>query len=166
MLTLYHGSTQPIEHPLAKAGRPDLDFGKGFYLTKLQSQAERWAVRMRLIRAQETAWVSIYEFNYEKAFDPKLFRSISFESYNRQWLDFIAASRKGQQPWLGYDVIEGGVANDRVIDTVEDYISGIITAEQALGQLVYTTPNHQMCLLNKSLIDTCLRFTGSFQIEP
>lgn len=39
--------------------------------------------------------------------------------YDIQWLDFIVASRKGQKPWEEYDIIEGGVANDQVIDTVE-----------------------------------------------
>lgn len=41
-ITLYHGSTLSIEHPLAKVGRADLDFGRGFYLTSLRSQAEQW----------------------------------------------------------------------------------------------------------------------------
>ena len=36
-----------------------------------------------------------------------------------------------------YDIVEGGVANDNVIDTVEDYENNVITAEQALGQLKY-----------------------------
>ena len=35
-ITLYHGSTLSIEHPLAKVGRADLDFGRGFYLTSLR----------------------------------------------------------------------------------------------------------------------------------
>lgn len=39
-ITLYHGSTLSIEHPLAKVGRADLDFGRGFYLTSLRSQAD------------------------------------------------------------------------------------------------------------------------------
>ena len=43
-----------------------------------------------------------------------------------------------------YDMVEGGIANDNVIDTVEDYENGIITAEQALGQLIYKKLNHQM----------------------
>jgi len=41
-----------------------------------------------------------------------------------------------------YDIVEGGVANDNVIDTVEDYENGIITAEQALGQ----------CAIRRSII--------------
>ena len=81
------------------------------------------------------------------------------------WLNFIVASRNGKQPWTGYDIIEGGVANDRVIDTIEDYLNDIITIEQALGQLVYAQPNHQICLLNQQLIDTHLHFDKSFPLD-
>ena len=58
-----------------------------------------------------------------------------------------------------YDIVEGGVANDNVIDTVEDYEKGIITAEQALGQLKYKKVNHQLCILNQAVIDKYLTFT-------
>jgi hypothetical protein len=58
-------------------------------------------------------------------------------------------------------VIEGGVANDNVIDTVEDYENGIITAEQALGQLIYKKVNHQICIRSQIVIDTCLKFIGA-----
>lgn len=57
-----------------------------------------------------------------------------------------------------YDIVEGGVANDNVIDTVEDYENGIITANQALGQLIYKKVNHQVCILNQEIIDKYLKF--------
>lgn len=60
-----------------------------------------------------------------------------------------------------YDIVEGGVANDNVIDTVEDYENGIITARQALGQLIYKKVNHQVCILNQEIIDKYLRFIAS-----
>ena len=63
-ITLYHGSTLSIEHPLAKVGRADLDFGRGFYLTSLRSQAERWATRVQLLRASTTAWINVYAVSY------------------------------------------------------------------------------------------------------
>ena len=43
MLTLYHGSTTIVEQPFVKVGRLNLDFGRGFYLTKYKEQAEVWA---------------------------------------------------------------------------------------------------------------------------
>lgn len=61
-----------------------------------------------------------------------------------------------------YDVIEGGVANDNVIDTVEDYENGRLTAEQALGQLRYKEVNHQLCIRNQEIIDKHLHFLNSY----
>ena len=147
-ITLYHGSTLSIEHPLAKVGRADLDFGRGFYLTSLRSQAEQWAARVQLLRASTTAWINVYEFDMDAAIKAG-FKLLRFDAYDQQ----------------DYDIIEGGVANDRVIDTIEDYLNDIITIEQALGQLVYAQPNHQICLLNQQLIDTYLHFDNSFPLD-
>jgi hypothetical protein len=84
-----------------------------------------------------------------------------FDAYDMEWLNYVIDCRRGGESQLQYDVIEGGVANDNVIDTVEDYENGIITAEQALGQLVYKKVNHQICIRSQAVIDACLRFTGS-----
>ena len=54
-MILYHGATVRVEHPLCDFGRPDLDFGRGFYLTDLQEQAEEWAA-VRLILARNLAY--------------------------------------------------------------------------------------------------------------
>ena len=36
ILELYHGGTVRIENPIVSCGRPDLDFGPGFYLTDIE----------------------------------------------------------------------------------------------------------------------------------
>lgn len=40
MITLYHGTYLAIQNPLAKIGRKNLDFGPGFYLTRIEEQAK------------------------------------------------------------------------------------------------------------------------------
>ena len=35
-MILFHGSILKIERPLAHVGREHLDFGRGFYLTKIE----------------------------------------------------------------------------------------------------------------------------------
>lgn len=65
-----------------------------------------------------------------------------------------------------FDAVEGGVANDNVIDTVEDYEKGVITAEQALGQLRYKEVNHQLCILNQTVIDKYLIFIECITLQP
>lgn len=77
-----------------------------------------------------------------------------------EWLDFVVACRQGKDN-TDYDIVEGGVANDQVIDTVEDYENGRITAEQALDQLRFKTPNNQICFRNQAAIDRFLKFVGS-----
>lgn len=64
-----------------------------------------------------------------------------------------------------FDIVEGGVANDNVIDTVEDYENGIITAEQALGQLKYKEVNHQICILNQDIVDKYLSFVSAEELR-
>ena len=43
---------------------------------------------------------------------------------------------------------------------------GIISAEQALGQLRYKPVNHQLCIINQSVIDRCLRFVEAVTLTP
>ena len=68
--------------------------------------------------------------------------------------------RRGEEPWKDYDIIEGGVANDQVIDT-GDYYAGRITAEQAIGQLRFAKPTHQMCISRQIIVDSCLHFIAT-----
>lgn len=162
-MKLYHGSYLSVPAPLTGIGRRELDFGPGFYVTNLREQAERWAKRVCVIRALETPVISIYEF--DEALLPSEVRRLHLESYDRKWLDFVVSSRCGKEPWKEYDIIEGGVANDQVIDTVEDYYSGRITAEQAIGQLRYAKPTHQMCINSQRIVDRCLRFITAEPID-
>jgi hypothetical protein len=156
-MKVYHGSIQEIRFPLAKAGRPNLDFGRRFYVTDIRRQAEEWAERIGL-RMVETPMLNIYELDMDLV--RSKFRVLKFEDYNKEWLDFIVASRSGKTPWVDFDMVEGGVANDRVIDTIEAYMIGNITQEMALGELAKHRPNNQLCLINQALIDECLRFVS------
>ena len=55
-------------------------------------------------------------------------------------------------------------ADDRVVDTVESYIAGLMGVEEALKRLTFLVPNNQICLLNQRLIDRCLRFVNFTRI--
>ena len=165
MKTLYHGSYLRVSQPLAKAGRKNLDFGHGFYLTIIKEQAEAWA---RIIASRKgrniKPVVSVFQFDEEKAKADGI-RFKVFDAYDIEWLDYVVDCRKGKDVSNDFDAVEGGVANDNVIDTVEDYEKGIITAEQALGQLKYKKVNHQICILNQTVIDNYLKFVESFTLE-
>lgn len=162
-MILYHGSLVVVERPLVGIGRSDLDFGPGFYLTKHREQAERWAKIRSGRKKNSEAFLNIYEFD-RNSLNNAVYKLLSFEDYNKEWLDFVAFSRKGMRPWLGYDAIEGGIANDSVITTVDLYVDGIITVEQALDKLVNTELRHQICIANQVLVDSCLTFKQSIRL--
>ena len=150
---LYHGSNVIVKHPLVNIGRKDLDFGPGFYLTPLLEQASKWAVRIKTIRRAEHAIINIYNFHL-----PINYRIKRFDAYDKEWLDFIVDSRAGKQPWKSFDIVEGGVADDRVIDAVEAYINGYADVEHTLSKLLYHKPNYQICILNQEIVDKYLQF--------
>ena len=154
-MILYHGATMRVEHPLCDFGRADLDFGRGFYLTDLQEQAEEWAARQADSR-KETGILNVYEFDKDSAIEQYQYQL--FPAYDRDWLHFIVNSRNGLKPWADYDIIEGGIANDRVVDTVNLYSLGLMDEETALSRLSEHKPNSQICILNQEVIEKYLSF--------
>lgn len=165
MIELFHGSTVEVSAPLVNLGREGVDFGRGFYLTRLETQASSWARTVAERRKYNTPVLNSYEFDIGAAKEQAGSRYKVFDSYNLEWLEYVIDCRRGGFLQDNFDVVEGGVANDKVIDTVEDYEKGIITAEQALGQLAYKEVNHQIAILSQAVIDSCLTFKRSFRLQ-
>ena len=163
-ITVYHGSYAEIKNPMTNVGRKNLDFGQGFYLTNIKEQAEAWSKIIATRKGKNIKpIVNVYNFDYFRTKNIG-YRFNEFETYNIEWLKFVVDCRNGKDVFSDYDIVIGGVANDKVIDTVEDYEKGIITAEQALGQLRYKDVNHQICILNQEIIDYCLEFVESYTL--
>ena len=110
-----------------------------------------------------TGIISYYLFDFDQAVAE--FRFKKFECYDREWLHFIVDCRNGKTVWKAFDIIEGGVANDRVIDTVENYMAGMIDEERALGLLAMHQPNNQICILNQEVVDKYLKFEKSTKMK-
>jgi len=163
MIQVFHGSNVVVQEPLVGIGREHLDFGLGFYVTALPAQAEEWAGNKARYYMQQEGAVSVYEFDMEAAVEG--FRFHKFEHYDREWLHFIVGNRRGGNEWQQWDIIEGGVANDRVIDTVENYMAGLIDEETALGLLAQHQPNHQICIVKQEVVDKYLHFVNSYQVQ-
>lgn len=156
-MEIYHGSNIAITQPLAQAGRRNLDFGRGFYTTRLRSQALKWAFLVASRKQKNPQGImSVYELD-EECFTAEDYVYKKFPVYDMEWLEFVVACRQGTD-YTNYDIVEGGVANDQVIDTVEDYENGRITADQALDQLKYKKPNNQICFRNQVIIDKYMHF--------
>lgn len=157
MLKVYHGATHIVESPLCHIGRDNLDFGKGFYVTDIKKQAISWATRV--VNLGLPQWLNIYDLDFDKLSQEA--RCKIFTAYDEEWLNFIVDSRSGKKPWKHFDYIEGGIADDRVITTIEDYLNGDISMEYALKRLSEHQPNNQICLLSQELVDKYLHFIAA-----
>lgn len=98
--------------------------------------------------------------SYKEVFSRMMSLGKLFTEYDEEWLDFIVESRLGNKPWQQFDYIEGGVANDRIIDTINLYMSDLMPRDVALGRLAEHRPNNQMCILNQTIIDNFLKYNG------
>jgi hypothetical protein len=156
-MIIYHTSNLVVSNPDVYHSRKHLDFGNGMYLTPLEKQARDYG--QRFIRRGEPAIMNIYEFADEI---PDFNRKI-FPAYDGEWLDYVVACRKGL-PHEQYDIIEGGIADDNVFDTVDLYLQGIYTRDQALDQLRWKKPNHQICIASQKVIDRYLKFVESITL--
>ena len=128
------------------------------HLTAIREQALRYAERFT-IRGKD-AYVNEYDF--DEVTSGYVIKS--FPTYDEEWLDYVSVCRRGQQPAEVYDAVSGGVANDKVFNTVDLYFAGVISKEEALGRLRFEKPNHQICILNGEMLDKHLHFIKAERI--
>lgn len=150
-MLIYHASDTIVNNPDTMHSRTNLDFGKGFYATVIREQAERYA--QRFILRNRKGILNLYEYTPTEALNVKC-----FDAYDSEWLDFVAACRMGEDVYKQYDVICGGIANDRVFNTLDLYFSNQMTKEEALKRLIFEKPNQQLCFTNQRAIDSCISF--------
>lgn len=153
-MRLYHSSNVVVEHPDTEHSRDYLDFGKGFYLTTLEEQAVKYG--NRFIRREEEAWLNVYELEFEIV-DWKVRQ---FDCYDMGWLEFVAKCRAGEDD-TDYDMVIGGIANDKVIRTLDRYFAGELSADVTIGLLKYEKPNNQYCIRSRRMLDECLKHVES-----
>ena len=153
-MILYHGSLLEIEKPDLVHSRPNVDFGRGFYVTPLYEQAEKWCGKF--IRRGKDSIISCYKYDESREVELKI---LKFDSYSEEWLDFILDCRSGND-LTDYDLVAGGVANDKVFNTVELFFDGLIDKTEAINRLRYEKPNMQMCFRTEKAL-SLLHFEGS-----
>ncbi len=157
-MILYHGSSVEIQKPDINFSREDVDFGRGFYTTPLLEQAEKWCEKFK--KKGLTGVINRYEIDEAAFIDCKV---LNFDSYSEEWLDFVVACRR-KMDVFDYDIVIGGVANDKVFNTVELYFDQLIDKREAIKRLRYEKPNAQLALRRQEVIDRYLNFQGSRKI--
>lgn len=160
MIRLYHGSTVAVRKPSLRPGRPNADFGKGFYTTSNLEQAERWAHIKQEREDAARAVVSVYEFD-ETLLNNSDWNIRRFTGADEAWLYFVTDCRKSRKH--DYDLVQGPVANDKVFTTVNLFESGVLSVEAAILQLKAYKTYDQLSFHTDKTIGT-LRFVESFDV--
>lgn len=153
-MILYHGSFLEIAKPDLIHSRPNVDFGRGFYVTPLYEQAVKWCGKFK--RRGRDGVISRYAYDESQENELNI---LKFTSYSEDWLDFILKCRSGKTT-KNYDLVVGGVANDKVFNTVELFFDGLIDKTEAINRLRYEEPNLQICFRTEKAL-TLLHFEGS-----
>lgn len=153
-MIVYHGSDIVVEHPDINHSYRNLDFGKGFYITTNQEQAQRWARRKAALDGNNHAFLNIYEMS-ENITSLKV---LDFKDNLTDWIDFVCECRDGSDKYMEYDIIIGKVANDKVFRVVDMYHAGIWDKSRALKEIrVYPTYD-QIAFTTQKAITQVLRF--------
>ena len=155
MIEVYHGSYIEILKPDLRHSRDSLDFGKGFYVTKIKEQAEKWSIKNK----KEKSIVSVYEL------DNDMFKQlfvIDFKYYSEYWLDFVLKCRNNIDD-SKYDIVIGPMADDKVYNTIKLYMDGKLNKPRTIRQLEMQSANNQFCFRTERALKI-LRFKGSYKV--
>lgn len=131
-MKLYHGSLETIEHPMILQPNRRLDYGKGFYTTTSEKQAEDW-VRRRMVEKKATqGYVNIYKL--DETVLTKL-KCLIFSEPTEDWVDFVMKNRMQLDFTHDYDIVYGPVADDSVYTQFTLYEGGIISMPTLIREL-------------------------------
>lgn len=158
-LTLYHGAVADFDKIDLAESKNRRDFGKGFYTTVLEKQATEWAYRKSLREKERKYFVYRYLFAKDETISIKY-----FDALNKEWLEFIKQNRSKGGIQHGFDVVIGPVADDDTMETVQLYIGGVLTADEAVERLRYNDVNNQVSFHTEKALET-LKFVRREKYE-
>ena len=159
-MIVYHGSNVIVDNPDIEHSFRSLDFGKGFYVTTVEEQAQRWARRKADIYGANKGIVNIYQMKEDfvglncKYFDEDL----------NEWIDFVCRCRDEKSDYLQYDLIKGKVANDKVFRVVDMYYSGIWDKERALKEIKVYPNYNQIAFITQRAIAQLLYYESFYEV--
>ena len=158
-MIVYHGSSVVVRQPDILHSYRALDFGKGFYVTSVREQAERWA-RRKAVLVGGRAMVNQYQMDDGMTG----LRVKRFPDDLADWIEFVCDCRDGKPDYQDYDLIIGKVANDKVFRVVDMYHSGIWDKERALKEIRAYLNYDQLAFITQKAIDKLLRFECCLEV--
>lgn len=145
MITLFHGSNVTINEIDLSKGVKDKDFGQGFYLTDIYSQAENMAKRRVRIVGTGSPTITSFSFDDSLLESDELSVKIFPDQPNVEWARFVDANRHASETGFThtYDIVVGPVADDGVAFQLERFHEQIIDDVTLARELTYKELNRQ-----------------------
>lgn len=142
-MILYHGTNIDFEDIDIDKSNPYKDFGKGFYLTEIKTQAEQLAKKKAHIFGGKPV-VQSYEFDESLLCNGSL-NVLTFEKPVKEWAEFIYKNRNRNTAVLRheYDILIGPIADDGVAYLLNRYEEGSFSLEELAKELEYKQLNNQ-----------------------
>lgn len=150
-MLLYHGSNTDIKMIDLAMCRPYKDFGRGFYLTVMEKQAEKMAKRVARIYGGLPV-LNVFEVDDSFVKSGNLhIRDFGTET-SEEWAKFVMNNRNRKFTGFSslecnfdnkYDVVIGPIANDDMAVLFRQYENGIITFESMVSGMVYKETTNQ-----------------------
>ncbi|MBR4871658.1 MAG: DUF3990 domain-containing protein [Alistipes sp.] len=150
-MKLYHGTNVDFDVIDLTKSNKYKDFGQGFYLTDIRSQAEELAAKKsRLFGGYPV--IQEYEFD-ETLLSGAELKVLKFDKPSTEWAEFIFKNRNRDNNFThDYDIVIGPIANDGVAYLLGRYEEGTLTIEELSDKLDYKKLNSQYFFgTNKSL---------------
>ena len=144
-MRLYHGSNIAIDNINLAMCRPYKDFGQGFYLTDIEEQAEKMAIRVARIYGEKPI-VNIYEIedNFKDLKNLKI-KDFGIQT-TEEWARFVMNNRSRVFTDIKnvlcnkdnkYDIVIGPVADDNMALLFRQYENEIIDFETLVKGMIY-----------------------------
>lgn len=141
-MKLYHGTNVDFDVIDLTKSNKYKDFGQGFYLTDIRSQAEELAAkRSRLFGGYPV--IQEYEFD-ESLLSGAELKVLKFDKPSTEWAEFIFKNRNRDNNFThDYDIVIGPIANDGVAYLLGRYEEGTLTIQELSDKLDYKKLNSQ-----------------------
>lgn len=150
-MKLYHGTNVDFDVIDLTKSNKYKDFGQGFYLTDIRSQAEELAAKKsRLFGGYPV--IQEYEFD-ESLLSGAELKVLKFDKPSTEWAEFIFMNRNRDNNFThDYDIVIGPIANDGVAYLLGRYEEGTLTIKELSDKLDFKKLNSQYFFgTNKSL---------------
>ena len=145
-MQVFHGSDIRIEKIDLAKSEFFKDFGRGFYVTNIREHAYQRAAD--IANRHKSNKPVVTEFNYAETYPATVGMNIKkFETVSKEWIEFIMLNRNRRisHPAHTFDIVEGPIADDRMVVQIQAYERGEISIEKLIEKLTYREPTHQIC---------------------